>query len=70
MESDIYKLEPADNYENETDENDEKDPTRWELLILEGDIPWRCEIPYTGENGNCFSSGSFFGRRSRNQSHA
>ena len=67
MESDIYKLEPADNYENETDENDEKVPTRWELLILDGDIPWRCEIPYTGENGNCFSSGSFFRKRSRNQ---
>jgi hypothetical protein len=59
MESNLYKLEPADNYEDATDENDEKLPTNPELLILDGDITWRSEMPDTGENGNCFATGTF-----------
>ena len=59
MESD-HKLEPA---KDTTNDNDEKLLANPELLILEGDITWRVEMPDTGENGNCFATGTF-GRRS------
>ena len=67
MERDRYKLEPEDHCENDTDENDEKLPTRWELLIRNGDIPWGCEIRDTAENGNCFASVTFWSRSKRKE---
>ena len=31
-------------------------PSRWEILARNADLPWRSEIPCTGENGNDITS--------------
>ena len=66
MESDLYKIEPADCCEDDLGENSEKLPMDWELAIPGIDMTWRSEIPDTGENGNCFASGTF-GRRLKSE---
>lgn len=55
-ECNLDKIEYAELYGETSQETEREYPSHWEILTRNANIPWRSEIPYTGENGNVASS--------------
>ena len=55
-ECNLDKIEYAELYGENSQETDDEYPSKWEILTRNANIPWRSEIPYTGENGDCVAS--------------
>jgi hypothetical protein len=55
-ECNLDKIEYAELYGENSQETEDEYPSKWEILTRNANIPWRSEIPYTGENGDCVAS--------------
>jgi len=55
-ECNLDKIEYAELYGDNSQETEDEYPPKWEILTRNANIPWRSEIPCTGENGDCVTS--------------
>ncbi len=54
-ESNLDKFERADLFDNDSKENIEEFPSRWEILTRNADLPWIREISKVGKSINVVS---------------